>query len=200
MLPPFPFGALPRGTIRVRASRLSPGDVVFLETAAAGEPVRSLLLRTSPPRFEVQNRLSPEPYWVSLRDSKLVWALKLRPWAPRPKSAPRPPPYRHPRGAERPHFREFDREVEAEYSEDNRRWTSTRKPKKPYPTISRAHREWYTLLGVKAGVTLVGLKKAYRKEAFRYHPDRCKESNAEEMFKKITVAYAGLLKLLGQKS
>ena len=47
----------------------------------------------------------------------------------------------------------------------------------------------YQTLGVSEEATSEEIKKAYRKLALQYHPDRNKESGAEEKFKQITEAY-----------
>lgn len=55
--------------------------------------------------------------------------------------------------------------------------------------------DYYNLLGVSKNANDVELKKAYRKLAMKYHPDKLKESDkeeGEEMFKKITHAYSVL--------
>ncbi len=49
--------------------------------------------------------------------------------------------------------------------------------------------EFYALLGVTREVTEVELKKAYRKLAMEYHPDRNPAPDAEARFKEITEAY-----------
>ncbi|HOE68310.1 MAG TPA: molecular chaperone DnaJ [Candidatus Omnitrophota bacterium] len=54
-------------------------------------------------------------------------------------------------------------------------------------------RDYYEVLGVSRDVTEDGLKKAYRKLALRYHPDRNPNSQeAEEKFKEAAEAYAVL--------
>lgn len=50
-------------------------------------------------------------------------------------------------------------------------------------------RDYYQVLGVKRDATDEDIKRAYRKLAFQYHPDRNKDKTAEEMFKQVTEAY-----------
>lgn len=53
--------------------------------------------------------------------------------------------------------------------------------------------EYYELLGVDKDASTQEIKKAYRKLALRYHPDKNKgDKAAEEKFKKISEAYAVL--------
>lgn len=230
-------GTLPKGASRIPASRLSIGDLVFLETAASGDPVRSLVLeiRESASRrarygrelghhFKVMNGLNPDPYEVFLPDSQMVWVLKMSASTPRPREEeddnPRePPPFRPPRSTFRSpfatseddeDFRSYwnwdknDRRASQEfYTVEEREWrrlrgaSGTHRSKtQPHPRIDPKSVELYTLLNVRAGVTLKELKSAYKKAAFRYHPDRCKDSNAEEMFKKVSSAYEKLRSLL----
>ena len=50
--------------------------------------------------------------------------------------------------------------------------------------------DYYDLLGVARDVSAEDLKKAYRKKAMQYHPDRNPgDKAAEEMFKKVSRAY-----------
>lgn len=53
--------------------------------------------------------------------------------------------------------------------------------------------DYYKILGVDKGATKEDLKKAYRKLALKYHPDRTKgDKKAEEKFKQVNEAYAVL--------
>jgi molecular chaperone DnaJ len=53
-----------------------------------------------------------------------------------------------------------------------------------------AKEDYYELLGVERGVNADDLKKAYRKKAVQYHPDKNPgNKEAEEMFKKVSHAY-----------
>jgi molecular chaperone DnaJ len=53
-------------------------------------------------------------------------------------------------------------------------------------------RDYYEVLGVERNATQEEVKKAFRKLAFKFHPDRNKEPDAEEKFKVISEAYAVL--------
>ena len=53
--------------------------------------------------------------------------------------------------------------------------------------------DYYKLLGVDKNASPEAIKKAYRKLALKYHPDRNKDNKeAEEKFKEISEAYAVL--------
>ena len=47
----------------------------------------------------------------------------------------------------------------------------------------------YQELGVQKSASKEEIKKAYKKLALKYHPDRNREAGAEEKFKKISKAY-----------
>ncbi len=53
-------------------------------------------------------------------------------------------------------------------------------------------RDYYEVLGVDKGASQDDIKRAFRKLAFQYHPDRNKEPDAEEKFKEVSEAYAVL--------
>ena len=50
-------------------------------------------------------------------------------------------------------------------------------------------RDYYEVLGVPRSSSDDDLKKAFRKLAFKYHPDRNKEAGAEDKFKEVNEAY-----------
>ncbi|MDI6855435.1 MAG: molecular chaperone DnaJ [Candidatus Thermoplasmatota archaeon] len=53
-------------------------------------------------------------------------------------------------------------------------------------------RDYYDILGVPKNASKEELKRKYRELAKKYHPDLCKEADAEEKFKEISEAYAVL--------
>ena len=53
-------------------------------------------------------------------------------------------------------------------------------------------RDYYDVLGVGRDASVEDIKKAYRKLALQYHPDRNKSPGAEETFKEVSEAYAVL--------
>ncbi len=55
-----------------------------------------------------------------------------------------------------------------------------------------AKRDYYEILGVSKSASLDEIKKAYRKLALEWHPDRNKSPQANEKFKEINEAYAVL--------
>jgi len=55
-----------------------------------------------------------------------------------------------------------------------------------------AKRDYYEVLGVGRDASAADIKKAYRKLALNYHPDRNKDPGAEAVFKEVSEAYATL--------
>ncbi|AGO28227.1 chaperone protein DnaJ [Candidatus Tremblaya phenacola PAVE] len=53
-------------------------------------------------------------------------------------------------------------------------------------------RDYYEVLGVGRDASAEDIKRAYRKLAMKYHPDRNQESKAEEQFKEVREAYETL--------
>ncbi|MCW4027428.1 MAG: DnaJ domain-containing protein, partial [Candidatus Bathyarchaeota archaeon] len=45
---------------------------------------------------------------------------------------------------------------------------------------------YYDLLGVSRDASQADIKRAFRKLAFKYHPDRNKKPDAEERFKEVS--------------
>lgn len=50
-------------------------------------------------------------------------------------------------------------------------------------------KDFYKILGIQKGASDDEIKKAYRKLALKYHPDKNKSAGAEERFKEIAEAY-----------
>ena len=55
--------------------------------------------------------------------------------------------------------------------------------------IEKMGRDYYKILGIAKGATDDEIKKAYRKMAVKWHPDKNKSPEAEEKFKDIAMAY-----------
>ena len=54
-------------------------------------------------------------------------------------------------------------------------------------------RDYYEVLEVEKTATVEEIKKAYRKKAIQYHPDKNPgDKEAEEKFKQLTIAYQAL--------
>ena len=52
----------------------------------------------------------------------------------------------------------------------------------------------YEILGVNRRATSAEIKKAYRKLALKYHPDKNQSAGAEDVFKNVSEAYTILSK------
>ena len=52
-----------------------------------------------------------------------------------------------------------------------------------------ADRDYYDILGIGKGVGVEDIRKAFRKKAMEFHPDRNKSADAEDKFKEINEAY-----------
>lgn len=50
-------------------------------------------------------------------------------------------------------------------------------------------KDYYKALGIQSGANEDEIKKAYRKMALKYHPDKNKDPHAEDKFKEIAEAY-----------
>lgn len=50
-------------------------------------------------------------------------------------------------------------------------------------------KDYYKILGICKGSTDEDIKKAYRKQALKWHPDKNRSAAAEEKFKEIAEAY-----------
>lgn len=50
-------------------------------------------------------------------------------------------------------------------------------------------KDYYCILGIEKGASDEDIKKAYRKQALRFHPDKNKSPQAEEKFKEVAEAY-----------
>lgn len=50
---------------------------------------------------------------------------------------------------------------------------------------AKTDNDYYSVLGVKRDASTKDIKRAFRKLAIKYHPDKNKEKEAEEKFKEI---------------
>lgn len=68
-------------------------------------------------------------------------------------------------------------------------WISFRNKETSAGPVAVMGKDYYKILGIPSGANEDEIKKAYRKMALKYHPDKNKEPNAEEKFKEIAEAY-----------
>ena len=61
-------------------------------------------------------------------------------------------------------------------------------PHQPHSAVDMG-KDYYDVLGITKSATVDDIKKAYRKQALRYHPDKNKSPEAEDKFKEIAEAY-----------
>jgi len=57
------------------------------------------------------------------------------------------------------------------------------------PISNTMGKDYYEILGVEKDATEEQIKKAYKRKALQFHPDKNKDADAEEKFKKIAEAY-----------
>lgn len=50
-------------------------------------------------------------------------------------------------------------------------------------------KDYYKILGIQRTANDGEIRKAYHKQALRYHPDKNKSPQAEEIFKQVAKAY-----------
>lgn len=55
--------------------------------------------------------------------------------------------------------------------------------------LHKTEEDYYNILQINRDANEEDIKKSYRKLALKYHPDRNKNQDAEEVFKKISIAY-----------
>lgn len=55
--------------------------------------------------------------------------------------------------------------------------------------MGKMGKDYYDILGIKKSASEDEIKKAYRKQALKYHPDKNKSPGAEDKFKEIAEAY-----------
>ena len=55
--------------------------------------------------------------------------------------------------------------------------------------MNKENKDYYATLGIEKTATQEQIKKAYRKKALEYHPDKNHSSEAEDKFKEINEAY-----------
>ena len=60
---------------------------------------------------------------------------------------------------------------------------------RPQRKMSTSGNSLYKVLGLEKGASAEDIKKAYRKQALKWHPDKNKAPNASEKFKAIAEAY-----------
>jgi tetratricopeptide (TPR) repeat protein len=67
------------------------------------------------------------------------------------------------------------------------------KPREQSNTSISNNGDHYSVLGVKRNATVSEIKKAYRKMALKYHPDKNQAAGAADVFRRVTEAYEVLM-------
>src|SRR3954467_12359850 len=78
----------------------------------------------------------------------------------------------------------------AQHERDRFRLDRQRRGRAPRRPMATTKRDYYEVLGVGRSATEDEIRKAYRKLALQYHPDRNKEDGASDQFKEVAEAYA----------
>ena len=86
---------------------------------------------------------------------------------------------------------EENKNKEEPNKEEEKKTEETTDPDTECEKIINSH-DYYEILGVKNGATEEELKKAYKKKAIKFHPDKNHSPKAEEAFKRISTAYTTL--------
>ena len=79
---------------------------------------------------------------------------------------------------------EENKNKEETNNEEEKKTEEPLDPDKECEKIINSH-DYYEILGVKNGATEEELKKAYKKKAIKFHPDKNRSPKAEEAFKRI---------------
>lgn len=76
-------------------------------------------------------------------------------------------------------------------------WGFDRSQQEKPKARNKGRAPWYDVLGVSSAVSDIEVRKAYQRLASRYHPDKCKDTNATEKMADINTAWDEVKKLRG---